>query len=346
MKGIKTKLKTVFDNIKELNQIIKSNTTLINDVMSHLRYLDISSDDDIYEFATKIDIKHDNETDIKKQLCKILMTNQLDPQNWMRIKSKSSLIYKYLEDRGINHGYKLVHTQYDLHTFSGRSRATKFNIQGTNESNPISHPNPDYKYFVHLDWMAADIRMAGLLSEDNTILDMFHESDPYTHLSNVISNESMQVSRSECKSELIMGLYSLDFNNPIICLFPKLRSWIIDKIKQFDTDYNFTTILGKPIPKSNIKTSFNAIIQGSIAEAMQHTLCRIGSSNPNIIVTEVHDSLILASRPSQIKTVINTGKTVMIKPFHGILDRDLIFPIRVSVGTKWKRWKLLESYRG
>jgi DNA polymerase I-like protein with 3'-5' exonuclease and polymerase domains len=103
--------------------------------------------------------------------------------------------------------------------------------------------------------------------------------------------------------------------------------------------------LGKPIPMTKIKSSFNAIIQGSIAEAMQCVIAKIGSLNSDIILAEIHDSLVLVSTRQSVSTIIDIGKTAMMRPFKGILQNDPIFPVKVSVGNKWRQWRYFKTYK-
>jgi len=348
MRGLGTKLKTVLDNLRQIARIIKSNPVFINDLTSHLRFIDIQPNQRLrlYEPFRQREIPHDSESQAQKELCKIVDGANYEPQKWMRTKAMAAVIYARMEKRGVRYGHKIVHPIYDMHTFSGRSRSTGFNIQGTNERDPVENLDTKRNYFIYFDWLAADIRMAGLLSGDEDINQSFESTDPYSMLTEQLNDDAFEITRDQCKLELLSSLYALNIDNPILNLFPRLRQWIVGHILDYKDNKPYHTILGMPIPRNKIKTSFNAIIQGSIAEAMQWSLVQLGKLRPDLIVTEVHDSLILASSHRDLKATIEIGQAIMSDPFRSILDPSPRFPVHISIGKRWKRWKYLKTYRG
>jgi len=349
MRGLGTTYHTAFKHLRHIKNIINNSSVMMNDVTAHLRHMKIDPESDlriceVFNSRT-VNPLPKTETEAKKVLCQWLIDGGFESQEWMRVKGLSSVVYSYLERRGIRHGHKLVYPQYSLGTFSGRSKTVGFNIQGTTDEDPISHISDKCNYMVHFDWVAADIRMAGYLSGDTSIADSFANSDPYTDISNQLTTDDFKINRKECKIEVLKSLYALDFGNPILALFPQLKAWVESKVNDYESSYDYKTILGRCIPKENMKTSFNAIIQGSIAEAMQCVLIQIGLMRPDIILTEVHDSLILVSSRMELKTTVAIGKTLMINPFKGILPSGPRFPVKVSIGQNWKKWKHYKTYR-
>ena len=344
---IRTKLKTALDNLNELRQIMENDEVALNDTVSHFRHIPVypGANKKLYDIPIRLRGVPKSESDAQRTLCQIILKHRdFQQTQWSWVRAQASMVYSYLEQRQIKYGHKIVKPIYDFNTFSGRSRTTGFNIQGSTDKYPIEHPLGS-EYFVCLDWLAADIRMAGLLSGDARINRSFIDSDPYETLSKELSSENTTIGRSECKGEIIKSLYSLQFDRPVMKLYPALRAWVIKHVLKYKYQYDFKTVLGRPITKAKIKTSINAIIQGSVADAMQCVMLRLGSVNPDIIITEIHDSLILAGTRRNLKTVIYVGTKLMARPFHGILYRDLRFPVRVSVGRHWKQWKYLTTYR-
>jgi DNA polymerase I-like protein with 3'-5' exonuclease and polymerase domains len=90
---------------------------------------------------------------------------------------------------------------------------------------------------------------------------------------------------------------------------------------------------------------FNAQMQGSVAHAMQNSLVRIHKKYPNCILTELHDSVVLCCKSPMAPQLIKDVSAIMLRPFDGLLENNPVFPLRVSVGNKWRNWKELRVYR-
>lgn len=314
---------------------------LMNDVISHCRHIDVHFGEVgvIKEFdrwgtpPPKQDVSA-----IKKQLTSLMLNAQstLD-KSWMMIKGMSSLIYAYLEKRGVRYGRHIAHPIYDTKVFSGRSRSSSFNVQGAEEGDPVYHPDREKNMFVCFDWVAADIRMAGLLSNDKFICDSFEDSDPYTMMSKLLSTDTEIVTRQDCKIQFLKGLYSMDPHSLFMEFTNGLRDWMQQKKNEYDNNYRYETMAGMPIPKDNIRKSFNAIIQGSVAEAIQSSLIMFAQKDIDCIVTERHDSLIIACSVDEIQSWVNYGVKVMNKPF-AISNNNVKFPVKVCIGKEWGKW--------
>jgi DNA polymerase I-like protein with 3'-5' exonuclease and polymerase domains len=89
----------------------------------------------------------------------------------------------------------------------------------------------------------------------------------------------------------------------------------------------------------------NGVMQGSVAHAMQSVVWKIWKSIGTRLITEIHDSLVVASSRQDVSDTIDLVSKVMLHPFKGIVDTNPAFPLKVSIGKKWKKWKLLRVYR-
>lgn len=331
-KGLKTKIKQVYDNIEKLKCLFKNETVIVNDAIAHMRFMELNplNDHNIYDVGV-FKIKKAN--NVNELLCKMI-TSYPSPKLWMKVRGDASVVYSYLEKRGVVCGYENFYPRYSLDTFSGRSKTTDFNIQGANEEYPIKHIDK-HEYIVCFDWVAADIRMAGLISGEDNITSNI---DPYEYLSSILSDVDFAISRNECKNEFLKNFYALRNDSPLMELFPKLKLWIDSKMREYEKGINYHTILGRPIPITNIRTTFNAIIQGSIAEAIQSVLSVVGRHKPECILTETHDSLIMSCNEDELKKMIKAISRVMNKPYYLINKNNFTMPVHIDIGTSWKKW--------
>jgi hypothetical protein len=346
MKKLGTKLSTVFGNLDRIESLIKGGGVILNDAVSLFRKLHpLSPNILLFEWSRFGNFKGTTEKEARQELCKLtLQAKQFQPAPWMEIKGRSAIIYTTLEQRGIRNGPYIKHPIYDTKTFTGRSRTSGFNIQGVTEADPIDHVL-DFDRFICFDWAAADIGMAGILSGDKFIKDSYQISDPYEEAAKLISCSDLEITRSDCKIEMLKGIYALDLHNPMLGIFPGLRDWIIKKVEEFDTNYQYRTLLGMPIPKAEMRSSFNALIQGSVAEAIQSVIIRLGEIKLECILTETHDSLIVCCNEKNVSTMVEIGSKIMLHPFYHKDFREIKFPVHVNIGKKWKHWARLRTYR-
>jgi len=338
LKGLNTKLSTVYSNLQFIEDVITKSDVYINDISSHLRYIHVApqSTKRIYEFSQDGKTPSEDVKAIKKHLC-LGLINAPKPKLWMAVKGGAALVYAHLEKRGVMYGHKLVHPIYDMKTVSGRSRSREFNILGVRKDDPITHPDPTLNYMICFDWVAADMRLAGLLSGDKFINNSFKKSDPYIHTMNAINTNEELISRSECKREYLRALYDIDTNGMFMNLTSGLKSWMMSKIKEYGSDV-FKTICGRPQHSGEIKTDFNAIIQGSVAEAIQLVLKKVGEKSINNIFTEQHDSLIICCVEREIQMWIDFVKNLMLRPFETIGLSEVTMPVKIKIGTSWGHW--------
>ena len=69
-------------------------------------------------------------------------------------------------------------------------------------------------------------------------------------------------------------------------------------------------------------------------------------------MAEIHDSIVLTcQRPGgpierqQLELMIADVADIMTRPFIGILDDDPYFPVKVSIGDRWRQWRVDRVYR-
>lgn len=343
MKGLNTKVYTVHENLRKIQRTIENSPVFINDAISIFRHINLDPSDkyEIYE-TNKLDENHNQVYDPQAAVNELnrLLESEFKKETWRLVKGNAAAIYSELEKRGIKYGPRIKHPMYDMKTYTGRSRTSGFNIQGADDNDPIKHVCRDYDHMVCCDWSAADMRMMGYLSGDKFIEEAFENGDPYQYMAGLISTSDLEITRSEIKKEILMGIYALDLSNPMFGLFPEFKEWSQDKINRQD----FKTILGMQLEGRNERSSFNGMIQGSVAECIQSVLITLRSIQ-ECILAETHDSLILSCSKSNVVNVVEIIKKVMTKPLapFGI---DIKFPVHIYIGKQWKQWNHYKTFRG
>jgi len=286
---------------------------------------------------------------IPSNKAQLILTNQLKdliraPKgDWQRILANAQFVYRALEEKGFYNSGKLYFPKYDL-TYSGRSKCTNNNIQGAGDNDDIYSATEDNCYFIHFDWIAADFRAASLMSGDRVLCAAFKESDPYTALHAELNDPD--ISRADCKKRLFGSLYSL--NTDGLDCYPELSEWMKSEIKLIEKYGYGESIIGRRFyieEGRTIKSAFNAKMQGSVAHAMQSAMYEVFKVWPDKILTEVHDSLIMTCNKDEIEDIIESVSKIMLRPLSGWLNSNPKFPLKVSIGKKWRQWKLYKEFR-
>lgn len=342
------------DKARYLRDIITTQPVTLNDFKSHIFALGLPLDQDyqVQEVPTE-DLIITKEWSflegfVKEQLEALI--KRADGDKWQELMARATLVYCDLEKRGIIYEGNIepVHPNYQFKV-TGRSSTSGFNIQGMGDDTNITSFRPDYDVFVSVDWLSADLRAASLISGDTDLQQSFVESDPYTDLA-----KANNITRAECKGRVLPGLYSFNLNSDIFRHYKILKDWAATTIELMDTQGYLTSMLGRKFyvhgdNEQQILESrrqvFNAQMQGSVAHAMQNSLVRIHRKYPNCILTELHDSVILCCKSQMAPQLIKDISAIMLRPFDGLLESNPIFPLRVSVGNKWRNWKELRVYR-
>lgn len=326
-----------------------------NDLKSHIVALDLPTNKNfnVYEIPEELDVVYPKDIpELKKFLLKqVIAAKAMSGQRWQSLLAEATVVYLELERRGVLKDESLVHPIYELTTFSGRSKSMGFSIQGAVEGDDIRSTDRNQKWFICADWIAADPRGWALLSKDDLMQDSYKTSDPYTYLA-----EKNGGTRADYKIELIRSIYSQNYNSPVFKAFPQLKAWVEGSWGQIEKDGYSTSVMGRKFygpagvdPKdwtAHIKRSvFNAQMQGSTAHAMHNVMVQLNKHVPHNIMTELHDSVVLCADKGSVKSVVEIVKDVMLHPFRGILPDDPVFPLRVSIGSQWKKWTKLREYR-
>lgn len=308
--------------------------------------LDVNRQYEVYDINLPKEHPSTDLSETKKRLLRGISSSlQIELQEWQQILANAQLVYSYLEDRGYYHNGIRKNLTYDL-TYTGRSKCLNNNIQGANDDDFVQHVNDEYDVFLHFDWIAADFRIASIVSNDSNLKKSFKTSDPYTAIHKEL--ESEEISREQCKIELLKSLYSLNYDADILKMYPDFAKWMKKSATKIDIEKFGESILGRKffIEKDRTdKSVFNAQIQGSVAHGMQNVLYRVFKIFPENLLTEVHDSLILCCKKEDIKTIVPEIVKIMLYPFEGILSDNPRFPIKVSIGVAWKQWQLYKEFR-
>lgn len=341
-------------NIEKINKFINKclsdgGKIITSDFKSQIKRFDLNYSDplQVYDImlpssyhVAKDDAEHNEK--LADGVSKIIGSYEL--ADWQKLIANAGVIYDKFERRGVNVAGLMKYSLWSQRVFSGRSSTSNFNIQGADEGLQITNPDIPGAVFVHFDWKAADIRIAALLSGDEKLLDISCHDDPYTTIADELGIDK----RSDAKLSLLAAINSMSVDSRALKPFPGLTQWIRDCRRDLRDKESLDSILGRnfKVAKHDKKNDpklavFNATMQGSIAHAMQHCISRVWSEIGTWLFCEIHDSLVITCPNQQkcIRTVIDFTVDVMRQPFAGLLDDNPTFPLVVSVGTKWKKWK-------
>lgn len=282
---------------------------------------------------------------VSKMLDRLL---RMKPQAWKKIFANAAVMYQALENRGVHQGLKHVYPTWWQTTYSGRSKNTGCNIQGSDGNDLLRLPDSmDDDYFVYFDWVAADMRVAAELSGDEGFLETFRLSDPYTE----VARELVDIPRDECKRLLLQAINSFSYDDPLLSMrFPRLGDWLRECHERLNTEKALESILGRRFTvdrakDNNPRAVMNGVLQGSVAHGMQLTGKRIWDVFPDRLLVEIHDSVAMMVNDDTASGVIKAVAKIMTRPFAGYLESNPFFPVKVSIGTKFRQWKTLMVYR-
>lgn len=322
-------LKATANNLDEL---------LIVNYKDYLKYFGMCCAQKLYDYPLEYNSLKQAVISIYKELDELF-------KEWQEIRADAAEVYQMLEDRGVYYEHKKVYPIYGMNVYSGRSKTTGFNIQGTNNNFNIRHSIEKYKIFVSFDWIAADARIGGILSEDDELNRCYEYSDPYTYIEKSLGSE---ISRDECKLELNKSVNSLSGKSEIFMLFPRYGKWIDEQVVLLRSNGFSRSILGRKfVTDGTIKgdrRSFNSILQGSVAHAMQKVIFRVNEACGDIILTEQHDSLTICTSENRAKSDIDIVSKIMLQPFDGKL-KNIKMPLRIEVGKSWCKYSYLKECR-
>jgi hypothetical protein len=275
-------------------------------------------------------------------------------KEYQKVLANAAVVYQDLQTRGLSNNYVPVWSVWSQKTFSGRSKTTGFNIQGFVDQHLVLPPGvSDRNVLIHFDWVCADIRVASLLSGDTKLQGAFDNSDPYTYMMELINAQAREpISRDECKIFLLKSINSMDFTSIALTkIYEGLGSWIgrCQKLTREPGGF-LETLLGRRFRVAHAKNELavlNGAMQGSVSHGMQNVLRRVWEKIPYRLITEIHDSLVVCSPPdpAEVRATIATVAPIMLYPFAGLLPDNPVFPLKVSIGKKWRKWKLLAVYR-
>jgi hypothetical protein len=363
--GIKKPIIEVKKAIHQIKEILlkandNNNTIITNNFKQLLISFDLPIDDreyNVYDIQSDVHSPLISSNDPIKDIDFLVKATErlikLKLRAYQKAYANASVVYQDLENKGLFVNDTLVFPKWSLQTYSGRSKSLDFNIQGYYENDRISSIAAGSKsVLLHFDWISADLRMASLLSQDKKLQDSFIESDPYTVFMESIRSEGESLTREESKLFMLRSINSMDVDaSALMDVYPGLCKWInkIKSITQIEDGYA-QTLLGRKFKLSNSKNALavlNGAMQGSVAHAMHIVLREVWCKCPGYVVADIHDSLVLSipNDPQIIKSVIDVVVPIMMFPFKKYCDDNPCFPLKVSIGNRWKHWKLYKTYR-
>lgn len=303
-----------------------------------------------YAFSS---IKTTGDSEKDKIVCaKLVEMIQAQPDApYQNILAKAQSVYAGLERTGLMLNYTKMQPRWSWDTYSGRSKCTEFNVQGWSKPDAIYQPMMPFESIqLHFDWICADFRIASLFSGDEALNQSFFDSDPYTYLSKRLTGCGEQA-RDDAKLLLLKTINSLDYSDEVIQgEFPKLCSWLYTTLIKLRQDGHSSNIVGRKFRLKQDRTErsvFNAILQGSVAAAMQNVLWNVRRMFPHYLITDIHDGIVLSLPKDKklLRHVIEKVGEIFYRPFNGVFSQDLVFPYKVSMGVRWKEWKEISVVR-
>lgn len=337
--GTGRKLCDIIDDENKIKKIVNSFESLILNYKSYIDYFGIS-DQIVYDYCGEL-----GGNSFKDHLKFMLKHKSEFYKKWQEIRGDAAEVYYKLQERGLRCNHTILKPIYGMDVYSGRTKTTEFNIQGAGSGYQIEHINPENSIFVQFDWIAADPRIAGFMSEDNGLIECYNNGDPYE----VIMEQLPHLSRKECKLEFMAAMNALADDNDLISVFPKLKRWISNYKTKLSNCESSRTILGRKFECDgtikDMRRAFNSILQGSVAHAMNLVVRRVTDECGDVIIVEQHDSMTVCLKPVTMKTHIDKISQIMFKPFDGILSDEITMPLTVSVGKKWQEYKLFKEVR-
>ena len=350
------------DNLNSIKEFIltanaKSKSIITTDFKQLIKTLNLPCDNrvyKVYDLHLHKQIGHicstgnqSKDHNIVRRILEKMETADLN--EYQLLISNASIVYHDIESRGIVINDLPVYPKWSLNTYSGRSKSTEFNIQGHHEEDKITAAGMmNNSVLLHFDWIAADIRVASLLSNDQKLKDSFNESDPYQYMMEIIGQG---ITREECKVALLKSINSMDVSSVVLTqIFQRLGDWISECKHRIESIGVLESILSRKFKMSSSKNALamlNGVMQGSVVHAMQSVVRRVWEKLSPYMIAEIHDSLIMCvpADNSIIRSTISIVAPMMLRPFDGLLPSNPSFPLKVSVGKKWKNWKLLETHR-
>lgn len=273
---------------------------------------------------------------------------------WQKIFANAAVVYQALENKGVKIGGLPHYPIWSQETYSGRSKNLKINIQGADGDKFLSNSvGSENDLFVYFDWVAADLRVASIMSEDKLLQRAFDDSDPYTTLSSILTDERDSISRSDCKISLLKAINSFDVNHVILTdIFKDLGRWLRHAKDTLERYGYLQSILGRKFHLSkardnNPRAVLNGVMQGSVAHGMQNVVKGIWDYLDDRLLLEIHDSVAVTceSDNKELAGTIAGVVDIMSRPFAGVLDSNPFFPVKVSAGYKFRSWEPLRIYR-
>lgn len=354
IKKIKKRLETIQEII--LNYTNNHKDVVLNDAKSHYNVIpDIES---TYRYIYEVpNVKFDSDGSFESDCIAIenilnrFSETQMLPYN--KLLANAARIYRRFELNGVLSHYSKINSKWLTTTFTGRSKCTGFNVQGAVAEDNIRSINAlESDLIVTFDWIAADFRIASLLSGDKVLQEAYMVSDPYTYLMDILNegNAENKLNRDEVKLFMLSSINGYSDDNQVFDVYKNLGRWVHKMWKSINNGDDVESILGRKFLASeakNKKSLMNAVMQGSVAHAMHAVLPKLYDAFGDDLITEIHDSIpiMVRNNSNSVKNVINEAKKIIMYPFEGILDDNPVFPIKVSIG-KWKKWKAYKVYRG
>lgn len=287
-----------------------------------------------------------------EELCVKLVSEieQTQPQMYNLVMARAQSAYYCLEMNGLYLNYTKMYPKWSFDTYSGRSKSTDFNVQGWSYPDKIYQPAIPYNsVLIHFDWICADLRAASILSGDKELNDSFVLSDPYEHLANKALNGCNESTRDHAKLLLLKTINKLDHDNDVVNdVYPGLCGWLSLLLSDIHVHQKSFNILRRPYYLDTNRTDkslLNAVLQGSVASAVQCVAWEIMKIFPNNLVCDIHDGIVMAAPkdPVIISNIINSVGAIFGRPFNGVFDANPFFPYKVYIGEYWKKWNLLKK---
>lgn len=340
-RGTGITLSEAYENKKLIGDLIRTADGLyINHLKLHLEATQARLDLDgkLYDFPDMLDTQYSDIEKVKETVIDglALMYDEVrDRPEWRLISGRAAVAYEQMQRNGISSYGRARDVYWRMDTITGRSRCLGFPLQSyTGED--LRLKSVDNAAFVHLDWTAADFRVISIMSEDPELNESFQKSDPYSYVAELVG-----ISRNEAKAMMLKTVYAVNIDSPIVDLFPKFGEWFKSSLSDLLNNGYIKSIMGRKFvlnDERNIRSVFNAHIQGSVTHALHSVLHKLYKIIPRYLMAELHDSVVIACDKDIAIDVAKAAANIMRHPLDNI-----IFPLRISIGDGWRNWKDLEN---
>lgn len=249
---------------------------------------------------------------------------------WQRLLACAGAAYHDIQRVGIMIDGELVHPGWSHRTFTLRSKNTGAAVQNAPVGTKVVPVGgaTDIVY-CSIDWNAADLMAATLLSGDAIATADMKTTDPYLTAAQRLKANGVEIDRAGCKEAILKSLNGHVGGIDLLkAVYPDIALWLLGERQRLESDGVTRTLFGRlvdPGSRSGL-SALNATMQGTIAHLMHAAVYRLWQRLPNNFLFDVHDQVILAL-PAALLTA------ELLKWIIGVMRRPLDTSLATAIGA-------------